>query len=257
MQAAPAHAWEAAASDVLRIQARSSYQQDIKRRYSRVHNTQASLPQLAQAACSSWTRRGCEAPGKHVRRHAGSLADFTNRSGDAPLLRGARTGYCSRRGRWSCAHPAAYSNRIMRTLVAQYCTMPSSTTGRLTARLWPGAQGASVALQGHRGRERRPPHAWHAAAGRAAGCGGRGGAPEEGAVGVDGHGAARGAGPAGDQVHERAARQAAQLEHGAPRRRRHLRRRCVIGGGALLDSVRVGCVTCPTAAPPFAPPLHE
>ena len=148
----------------------------------------------------------------------GQLGRLCQQSRGRGALEGARTCHCSRRGRWSCAHHAARSCRIMHTQVAQHCATTSGTTGpglhsSGQARERPGSRCTATA-----GAGADPCHAWHAAAGPAAGRAGRGGAPEEGAIGVYGHGAARGAGPTGNQVHERAARQTAQLEHGAARR---------------------------------------
>ncbi len=154
----------------------------------------------------------------HMQRCAGSLAGSVNRAGGAARWKGrapvivavavdgpARTtplvhvASCTPRSHSTAPQQAAQP--------APDCTAParrvSAHATRCTATAGAGAD---------------PCHAWHAAAGPAAGRAGCSSAPKEGAIGVYGHGAARGAGPTGNQVHERAARQTAQLEHGAARR---------------------------------------
>ena len=161
-----------------------------------------------------WLQGTCN----HMQGCAGSLAGSVNRAGGA--------------ARWEGRAPVIVAVAVdgpARTTPLVHvapCTPRShSTAPRQAAQPAPGLHSSGQARErpGSRctataGAGADPCHAWHAAAGPAAGRAGCSSAPKEGAIGVYGHGAARGAGPTGNQVHERAARQTAQLEHGAARR---------------------------------------
>ncbi len=86
----------------------------------------------------------------------GQLGRLCQQSRGRGALEGARTCHCSRRGRWSCAHHAARSCRIMHTQVAQHCATTSGTTGPGLHSSGQARERPCNALHGHCGRRRRP-----------------------------------------------------------------------------------------------------